>query len=226
MGLGLGEGLLQGGTTTKRCGAGTGPHPHPVLGDPIQIDQSLGQQYRDALGQQSVQQFAMIGAEVGQRVVIDTDITANPLIGTVAAAQFIELTCAADTVDGGVEPNRHEDLGINGGTPRIALNGLDPIVHGTEIQTIGVIPDHAGGMIRGNDFVERGGPEDDLVSVGGAQPRAAIKDRRLGGWRGPVFIGRLLEEPGLFQDATGGNRWVCSWRHCPMIFIICQYFVS
>jgi hypothetical protein len=141
----------------------------------------------------------MIGAEVGQRVVIDTDITANPLIGTVAAAQLIKLACAADTVDGGVEPERHEDLGIDGRTPRIALNGLDQVVQGTEIQTIGVIPDHAGGMIRGDDFVERGGSEDNLVSIGGAQPRAAIKDRWLGGWRGCVIKSRRLEERGLFR---------------------------
>ena len=115
-----------------------------------------------------------------------------------AAAEFIELTCAADTVDGGVEPKRHEDLGIDGGPPRIALDGLDQVVQGTEIQTLDVIPDHPGGMIGGDQFVERGGSEDDLVSVGGAQPRAAIKDRWLGGWRGPVVIGRRLEEPGLF----------------------------
>jgi hypothetical protein len=39
-------------------------------------------------------------------------------------------------------------------------------------------------MIRGDDFVERVRSEDDMVSNGGAQPRAAIKDRRFGGRRG------------------------------------------
>jgi hypothetical protein len=39
-------------------------------------------------------------------------------------------------------------------------------------------------MIWWDDFVERGGSEDDLVSNGGAQPRAAIKERWFGGRRG------------------------------------------
>ena len=56
----------------------------------------------------------------------------------------------------------------------------------------------AGGTVRGDDFVERGGSEDDLVSNGGAQPRAAINDRWCGGLRGWVISSWRLEEPGLF----------------------------
>jgi hypothetical protein len=39
------------------------------LRHPVQIDQSLGQQDRDAPGQQLIEQFAMVGAEIGQGVV-------------------------------------------------------------------------------------------------------------------------------------------------------------
>ena len=43
----------------------------PSCATRFEVDQSLGHQHRDALGQQPVQQFAMVGAEVGQGVVID-----------------------------------------------------------------------------------------------------------------------------------------------------------
>ena len=45
----------------------------------------------------------MIGAEIGQGVVVDRDIAEEPAIGVVGAAQLVELAGAADAVDGGVE---------------------------------------------------------------------------------------------------------------------------
>ena len=79
------------GRRRNGCGLGLGPHPHPVLGHPLEVDQPLGQEGRHALGQQPVQQFDPVGAEVGQGVVVDRDITEEPAIGVVVAAQPVEL---------------------------------------------------------------------------------------------------------------------------------------
>jgi hypothetical protein len=90
--LGLGQRLLRGGTTAGRSGTGTGPHPHPVLRHPLEIDQPLGHQHRDAPSQQPIQEFAVGGAEFRQVMVIDADVTEDPLIVDMAAAQRVELS--------------------------------------------------------------------------------------------------------------------------------------
>jgi hypothetical protein len=131
-------------------------------------------------------------------VVIDRDIAANPLVGGMLAAEFIELAGAADPVDGGVEPKGHQDFGINGRTPGMPRHGLDEVVEGTEIRSLDIIPDDPRRMVRRNQYVDRRGPEDDLVAVGGAEPRTAVEDRGLGGGGRPSVISRRLEERGLF----------------------------
>ena len=207
LGLGLGQRLLQGRATAERGGAGTGPHPHPVLRHPLEVDQPLGHQGRHALGQQSVQQLDMIGAEIGQGVVVDRDVAEEPAIGVVGTAQLGELAGAADAVDGGVGPQRHEDLGIDAGPPGIAGDGLDRLVQGAEVQPHDELPDDPGGVIGRDQVVEGGGAEDDLLPVGGAEPRATGRERRLGGSRRCVVIGRHREERGLF----GPGRIAIAW---------------
>lgn len=59
-----------GGSTAKRRRAGVRPHPHAVLRDPVELDQTLVYRPRHALGQQPVRQFPMSHTEVRQRVVI------------------------------------------------------------------------------------------------------------------------------------------------------------
>jgi hypothetical protein len=174
------------------------------LRHPIEIHQSLSQEDRNALGQQPVEQFAMGGAEIGQGVVIDGNIAEDPAIGIVAAAQLVELACAADAIDGGVEPEGHEDLGIDRGPSRPVVDGLDGIVQGTEVQAEDIVPDDPRRMIVGDQLVERGGTEDDLLAVGGPQPRATGESRWLGG---TVLIGRRLEEKRLFGPIRDAIVW-------------------
>ena len=114
----------------------------------------FGQEGRHALGQQPVQQLDRVGAEVGQGVVVDCDVAEEPAIGVVVAAESVELAGAADAVDGGVGPQRHEDLGIDGGPAGIADDRLDGVVQGAEVQPPDELPDDPGGVIGGDQVVE------------------------------------------------------------------------
>ena len=169
--LGLRQGFFQGRSAAERRGPGRGADPHPVLGDPVQIDQTLGHQRGDALGQEVVEQFAMVGAEVGEGVVVGGHVAGDPLEGGVVPAEPVQLPGAADPLDGGVEPQRHEDLGVDGGTSGPPFDGLDAVVQGAEVEPLDVVPDDAGGMVAGDQGVERRGAEDDLLTVGRPEPR-------------------------------------------------------
>ncbi len=173
----------------------------------IEIDQAFGGEHRDALSQQLVQELAMSGPEVGQGMVIDRDIAADPLIGGMATAELIELPGAADAVDGGVEPQGHEDLGIDGWSARSAVDGLDGSVQGTEVQSLDIIPDRASGMVGREQVVEGRGSEDDLFAVGGAESRLAAELRWLSLRHGPAVIGGRLEERRLFGTGQVGGVW-------------------
>jgi hypothetical protein len=81
------------------------------------------------------------------------------------------------------------------------------MVQGTEVQSLDIIPDPASEMIGWEQLVQRGGTEDDLVAVGGAEPRSTAKDRWVGGWHGPVVISRRLEEQSLFGPGRTAIAW-------------------
>ena len=140
------------------------------MGDPVPIDQTLGHQRGDAPGQEVVEQFAMVGAEVGEGVVVGGHVADDPPEGGVFAAKPVELAGAADALDGGVELQRHEDFGADGGPPGPPLDGLDAVVQGVEVEPLDVVPDDAGGMIAWDQGVQGRGAEDDLVAVGRPEP--------------------------------------------------------
>ena len=202
--LGLCQRLLQRRPAAERRGPGRGADPHPVLCDPVQIDQALGHQRGDALGQEVVEQFAMVSAEVGEGMVVRGHVADEPLEGGVVPAEPVELPGAADPLDSGVEPQRHEDLGVDGGTPGPPLDGLDAVVQGAEVEALDVVPDDAGGMLAGDQGVERRGAEDDLLTVGRPEPRPART--RVGGLGPGGRVAGHLEEHGVGLRAFAA-RW-------------------
>ena len=121
---GLGQCLFQRGLAAKRGRAGGGPDPHPVLRHPLQVDQVLGHEHRDALGQQVIEQAPVIAAKVGECVVIDADVAADPLVVDLLAAEFVEQAGAAHAAGGGVEPQGEEDPGVDGGAPECRSTAL------------------------------------------------------------------------------------------------------
>jgi hypothetical protein len=62
-------------------------------------------------------------------------------------------------------------------------------------------------MIAWDHLIQRGGSEDDLVAVSGAEPRSSQEDRWVDGWCGPVVISRRLEE----QRLIGPGRTAIAW---------------
>ena len=180
----------------------------PYLRHTVQIDQSLGQQHRHASAERAVEPLAMGGAGSRQGVVFDPDIAEDPAIVIVLVTGSVEFPGATDTVDRRIEPQRHQDLGIDGGMPRVALDGLDGAVQGAEIQSLAIVPDESRGMIVGDQFVERDGPEGDLVAVGGPQSRASGRGRWLGGSGRPLIVSRCLEERGPLGPGRRGSRGV------------------
>ena len=146
----------------------------------------------------------MVGAEVGEGVVVGGHVADDPLEGGVVPAEPVELPGAADALDGGVEPQRHEDLGVDGGAPGPPLDGLDAVVQGVEVEPLDVVPDDAGGMIAGDQGVERRGAEDDLLAVGRPEPRPTPP--RVGGLGLGGRIAGHLEEHGVGLRAFAA-RW-------------------
>jgi hypothetical protein len=61
--------------STERGCSGTGPDSHAIDGDPVEIDQALFSQYSDRVSEHSVKKCEVVGAEIGQRVVVDSDPT-------------------------------------------------------------------------------------------------------------------------------------------------------
>ncbi len=202
--LGLCVRFLQGRTTAKRRGPGAGSDAHPVLGHSVQVDQSFGDQHRDVVSQQLVEQLDMPGTEIGEGVVVGAHIAGDPAESIMCAAQFVELTGAADSFECGVKPERHEDLGVDGGTSRRSLDGLDAVVQRAEVESFDKVPDDPGGMIERDQFIEGRSAKDDLLAVSGPQPRASSGGWSLG-WRDLACgIGGNLEERWLFEATRLG----------------------
>ena len=163
----------------------------------------------------------MIAAEVGERVIIDAHVAADPLVVDLVATEFLEQACAAHTAGGGVEPQGEEDPGIDGGASGVALDGLDALIERREIGGEGIVPDDPHGVFLGDQFVERCGAEADLIAHGGLEPRGP--DERGLGFVGPRlgvgFVGQIEEHGWIDHEGLG-----CYPRsHCSDIFITCQF---
>jgi hypothetical protein len=138
-------------------------------------------------------------------VVVDRDLADDPLVGGVGATECVALSGTADALDGGVEPQRHEDLGIDRGSAGPALDGLDAVVHGAEVEAFDVVPDEARGMIVGDQIIQWRRSEDDLIAVGGAEPGPSLH------WGGGLGLGwRIvadLEQGGLVGLGLLALQW-------------------
>ncbi len=131
--LGLCVRFLQGRTTAERRRP-RGRNCDSVLGHSVQVDQSFGDQHRDVVSQQLVEQLDMPGTEIGEGVVVGAHIAGDPAESIMCAAQFVELTGAADSFECGVKPEGHEDLGVDG-RPAALFDGLDAVVQRAEVES-------------------------------------------------------------------------------------------
>ena len=75
----------------------------------------------------------MVGAKVGKGVIVRGHVADDPLEGGVIPAKPVQLP-GAPTPSTGRERQRHEDLGVDGGPPGPAFDGLDAVVQGVEVE--------------------------------------------------------------------------------------------
>lgn len=143
LGLGRGERGGQGIGLAIRVAARRGSDPDAVLGDPGERDEPVRDERRNALGEEPVEQIAVVDPEVGQRVVVDADAAADPAVRVVLGAQPIERPSRADTLERRVQPVRGQDRRIDRRPARLALGRPDPLVHRPEIEALDERPHQA-----------------------------------------------------------------------------------
>ena len=112
-----------------------------------------------------------LGAEIGERVIVDRDSAAKPLIGEVVLAEPFELPRAADASQRGEHPKRDEQPGIVGVAAGMTLDGLDVLEPGVEIELADKAPDNPRLRIGVEPFVERRPAHFDLIADRDAKPR-------------------------------------------------------
>ena len=177
--------LLETTAGAERTLAGVGPHPHAVLRDPIHGDQALVHQRGDDLGEQFVPLLAPLRAEVGERVIVDRNPAAKPLIGEMVLAEAFEFPGTADASQGGEHPKRDEQPRIGGVAADMTLDRLDLVEPGVEIESADKAPDDACLGIGVEPFVERRPAHFDLIAVRDAKPGDApdlAGERPARGW--------------------------------------------
>ena len=117
---------LQGRAAPERGRTGRGPHPHAVLRHPLQAGDPRPQQRREAVGQQALEQRAVRHPEVAQRSCGSCRRRRTATGRRVLAAQPRQLAGAADALDRGVQPQRHQQPWLGRRMPGMALDRPDP----------------------------------------------------------------------------------------------------
>ena len=140
----------------------------------------------------------MLGAEVGEGVIIERHAAGQPLkgqfarLGIAAAVQFAGTT---DAAEGGVQPQGAQDARIGGSGAGAMRDGPDFLQQSCEIELFDIGPDGAGLVFVGEQVVEGTQAEFDLIPVGVAQAWRPIEFRLGLGrrFRGVVRLGRGIE---------------------------------
>ena len=182
----LGSGLLQEPlqrlAAAKRGRPGTGANAHAILRDSVQIDQTLLTQHLHGLLEQWLQELGVVGAEIGERVVVDGDSSGQPAEGIVMDAQIGEFASAGEAGEGGIQPQGDQQTGIDGRSSGHAAAGANAVIPRCEVQFQDVRPDGAGGVVGFKEFIDCLGREEllairDAAAVVG---RCASGSARLG----------------------------------------------
>src|SRR5262249_39799497 len=92
-----------------------------------------------------------------------------PSEGVVVGAQPGQGTSAADGLEGGVQPQRDADLGVDGGVSGPADARADGVVQGRQVEATAEVPDEAR-LVGSIEEVLQGHAGDDLASVSRGEP--------------------------------------------------------
>jgi hypothetical protein len=149
------------------------------LSHAFHADQVLLQEHGNAVGQQTIQDFHMGDAKIGQRVVIEAHATAQPLKGDLVPATAVQLAGAADATQCRVQPQGQQNAWIGGRGAGAACHRLDLAQQVAEVKALDKRPNRSGRMVLGQQRVQATSTHLDLLAVGVTQAwRSAC--RRLG----------------------------------------------
>ena len=98
LGLGLGEEAFEPVSAAIAGGTCGSPNPDAVLGDRVKGHEAVGQERRDALCQEPVQNVGVLDPEGRQGVVVEADAAGEPAVCVVLGAQPVECPGRADAL--------------------------------------------------------------------------------------------------------------------------------
>ena len=177
-GLGRNRQCLQPLAATKRAGSRCRPHPHPVLRQHIERHQAFGHQGGNALSQQPLEHTTMRRAKIRQRVVVHRHSAAQPAVGQMLLAQFVQLAGAANPVHRRPQPQRQHQLRRRRRLPRHPLTRLHRLMQVAQVEPPDKGPDRPHRMIACHQIIKRCNLPPRLVSLRLAQPRHPATRRR------------------------------------------------
>jgi hypothetical protein len=146
--------LFQAGLAAKGGCCSVGAHAHAVLRHARQADRSGCGQGGHVVGEQVVHQGFVAGAKVVERVVVHRDAPADPAVGIVLLAQPCQFAPAAHTLQRGVQPQREEDVRVDGGTPGVAAARFDVKDQLAQVLVYDVAPHQAGSVVCGEQGLQ------------------------------------------------------------------------
>src|SRR5208337_2100231 len=97
--------------------------------------------------EQLLHELGVVGAEIGEGVVVDGHPSDKPAEGIVMDTQIVEFTSAGKARECGIQPQGDKQTRINGRTTGQAPTGTNVVIQRCEVQPLGVSPDGAGGVV-------------------------------------------------------------------------------
>lgn len=105
---------------------------------------AAGQERRNRLGEQLIEQVGCLDPEVGEGVLLHPDPAGEPPIRVMLVAQPIERPRRADPLERRVQPERDEDRQVDRRPAAVALDRPDPGEEGRQIEALDEGPHEAG----------------------------------------------------------------------------------
>ena len=118
-------------------------------------DDALVHQCGKRVREQLIQGHGVAGAEVGEHVIIDADLAANPHAGQVSRGEPIQMPSTADAFNGGENPESHQNFRVDRIAADATFDGSDSGVERFQVERFHISPNGSDSMVIGNELVER-----------------------------------------------------------------------